>query len=64
MCERKHRVQKLLKLVRRTLIWRLAARDPLSKWVHDSGKIALLGDACHPMLVSKFHSFRVRALRT
>lgn len=26
-------------------------RAPLSTWVHSQGKIALLGDACHPMLV-------------
>ena len=26
-------------------------REPLAKWVHDSGRVILLGDACHPMLV-------------
>jgi len=26
-------------------------RKPLDKWIHDSGRVALLGDACHPMLV-------------
>ena len=26
-------------------------RDPLETWVHEKGTAALLGDACHPMLV-------------
>jgi len=26
-------------------------RGPLNKWVHDSGRVILLGDACHPMVV-------------
>ena len=26
-------------------------RAPLETWVHKDGKVALLGDACHPMLV-------------
>ncbi|KAF7335898.1 hypothetical protein MSAN_02326800 [Mycena sanguinolenta] len=44
------RVQKLLALVSHTLIWPLFDRDPLGTWVHPSGRVALLGDACHPML--------------
>jgi len=44
------RVQKLLQLVPSTLKWRLMDRLPLDKWVHDSGKVVLLGDSCHPML--------------
>ncbi|KAJ7481761.1 hypothetical protein FB451DRAFT_136739 [Mycena latifolia] len=44
------RVQKLLALVSSTLIWPLFDRDPLDTWIHQSGKVALLGDACHPML--------------
>ncbi|KAJ6588589.1 hypothetical protein B0H19DRAFT_1100201 [Mycena capillaripes] len=44
------RVEKLLKLVSSTLIWPLLDRDPLDTWVHPRGKVALLGDACHPML--------------
>ncbi|KAJ7352158.1 hypothetical protein DFH08DRAFT_693715 [Mycena albidolilacea] len=44
------RVQKLLELVSTTLIWPLFDRDPLARWVHPAGKLALLGDACHPML--------------
>ncbi|KAJ7777981.1 hypothetical protein DFH07DRAFT_796882 [Mycena maculata] len=44
------RVEKLLALVTSTLIWPLLDRDPLGTWVHPSGKVALLGDACHPML--------------
>ncbi|KAJ7883268.1 hypothetical protein B0H13DRAFT_2538404 [Mycena leptocephala] len=44
------RVEKLLALVSDTLIWPLFDRDPLDTWIHPSGKVALMGDACHPML--------------
>ncbi|KAI9463897.1 FAD/NAD(P)-binding domain-containing protein [Boletus coccyginus] len=44
------RIQKLLALVPSTLKWRLTDRTPLSTWVHRDGKLALLGDSCHPML--------------
>jgi salicylate hydroxylase len=46
-----HRIQKLIHLIPSTLKWLLADREPLEKWVHDSGKVVLLGDSCHPMLV-------------
>jgi salicylate hydroxylase len=45
-------VKKILGLVQSTLKYRLMDRKPLDKWVHDSGRVTLLGDACHPMLVS------------
>ena len=45
-------VQKLLSSVKSTFKWRLMDRKPLSSWVHSKGRLALLGDACHPMLVS------------
>lgn len=45
------RVQKLMNLVPRTLIWPLKDRKPLKSWMHEAGKVTLLGDACHPMLV-------------
>lgn len=44
------RVQKLLGMVKSTLNWKLLDRDPLDRWVHENGRIALMGDACHPML--------------
>jgi len=44
-------VRRLLGFVQSTLKWRLMDRKPLAKWVHDSGRVILLGDACHPMLV-------------
>ncbi|TFK46276.1 FAD/NAD(P)-binding domain-containing protein [Heliocybe sulcata] len=44
------RIRKLLDFVSSTLKWRLMDRKPLDNWVHDSGRIVLLGDACHPML--------------
>ncbi|KAG2145434.1 uncharacterized protein EDB93DRAFT_1087020 [Suillus bovinus] len=43
-------IQKLLALVPSTLNWRLMDRDPLPSWIHKDGKLALLGDSCHPML--------------
>ena len=46
-----NRVRKLLGFVQSTLNWRLMDRKPLDKWTHDSGRVTLLGDACHPMLV-------------
>ena len=45
------RVRKLLGFVQSTLKWRLMDREPLGEWTHDSGRVTLLGDACHPMLV-------------
>ncbi|KAI0721770.1 hypothetical protein C8Q72DRAFT_787710 [Fomitopsis betulina] len=44
------RIQKLLKMVDTTLKWRLMDRKPLDTWIHPAGRVALLGDACHPML--------------
>ncbi|KAF8837679.1 FAD/NAD(P)-binding domain-containing protein [Paxillus ammoniavirescens] len=44
------RIQKLLALIPSTLNWKLMDRAPLRTWVHPKGKLALLGDSCHPML--------------
>ncbi|CAE6429983.1 unnamed protein product [Rhizoctonia solani] len=44
------RIQKLIHLIPSTLKWLLADREPLEEWVHDSGRVVLLGDSCHPML--------------
>ncbi|KAG6829177.1 hypothetical protein H0H92_005432 [Tricholoma furcatifolium] len=44
------RIRKLLALVRSTMSWTLMDREPLRTWIHPSGRICLLGDACHPML--------------
>jgi salicylate hydroxylase len=43
-------VRKLCGLTGQYLKWRLADFDQLERWVHPSGKVALLGDACHPMM--------------
>jgi len=45
------RVHKLIGLVQSTLRMRVVDRKPLNKWIHDSGRVVLLGDACHPMVV-------------
>ncbi|KAI6115943.1 hypothetical protein F5141DRAFT_636270 [Pisolithus sp. B1] len=44
------RIQKLLSLIPSTLKWKLMDRAPLDTWIHESGKLTLLGDACHPIL--------------
>ena len=41
-------VQELLAAADSCFVWALHDRAPLSNWVH--GNVALLGDACHPML--------------
>ena len=33
------------------LRWRLIDGKGPDKWVHESGRVVLLGDACHPILV-------------
>ena len=44
-------VRKLCSLTGEYLKWKLVDfHEPLKRWVHPSGKIALLGDACHPMM--------------
>lgn len=44
------RIQKLCKLTRDFMKWRLCDLPILSTWIHPSGKACLLGDSCHPML--------------
>lgn len=44
------RIQKLLELIPSTLKWKLMDRAPLETWIHEDGRLALVGDACHPML--------------
>ena len=43
-------VRKLCNLTGTYLKWKLADFDQLQRWIHPSGKVALLGDACHPMM--------------
>ncbi|KAG8931267.1 hypothetical protein FRC03_011366 [Tulasnella sp. 419] len=44
------KLMKILNMIPSTLNWKLMDRKPLNTWIHPSGKVALLGDACHPML--------------
>ncbi|KAK7039982.1 FAD/NAD-binding domain-containing protein [Favolaschia claudopus] len=46
------RIQKILQLVEKTYLLPLMYREPLDTWVHPSGKVTLLGDACHATLPS------------
>ncbi|CAL5870068.1 uncharacterized protein PFLUO_LOCUS4302 [Penicillium psychrofluorescens] len=43
-------VRKLCSMASTYLKWKLADFDQLERWVHPSGKVAILGDACHPMM--------------
>jgi len=43
-------VRKLCGMTGEYLKWKLADFESLDHWVHDSGRVALLGDACHPMM--------------
>lgn len=45
------RIQKLMALAKSTLNGKVMAHAPLDTWVDPSGRVALLGDAAHPMLV-------------
>ncbi|KAJ7227787.1 salicylate hydroxylase [Mycena rebaudengoi] len=44
-------VQKLCVLTGKYLKWKLAEFAELQCWVHPAGRVALLGDACHPMML-------------
>ena len=46
-----YRILKLLNLVETAYLWKLLDRPPISNWVHESGKVVVIGDACHPVLV-------------
>ncbi|KAK0854654.1 hypothetical protein LTS02_011402 [Friedmanniomyces endolithicus] len=43
-------VKRLCAMTGDYLKWKLADFDQLDRWVHPSGKVCLLGDACHPMM--------------
>ncbi|KAJ7160454.1 salicylate hydroxylase [Mycena filopes] len=43
-------VRRLCALAGRYLKWKLADFAQLDRWVHPAGRVALLGDACHPMM--------------
>ncbi|KAJ7484196.1 salicylate hydroxylase [Mycena latifolia] len=42
-------VRKLCALTGKYLKWKLADFAQLDRWVHPGGRVALLGDSCHPM---------------
>ena len=55
-------IQKLIDLIPSPLEWKLVDRDPLPSWIHADGKLVLLGDSCHPMLVCGFPTHAYCAL--
>jgi len=44
------RLTKLIDMITTTLKWSLVSGQPLQKWVDDSGKLLILGDAAHAMV--------------
>lgn len=46
------RLQRMLELLTSVKLSKEATQDHLEYWVHDQGKVVLVGDAAHPMLVS------------
>ncbi|KAF8327528.1 hypothetical protein F5887DRAFT_1010721 [Amanita rubescens] len=45
------RLRKLQAMVTSVLTSRLMVRLPLKTWTHSGGRVALIGDSCHPMLI-------------
>ncbi|KIJ35748.1 hypothetical protein M422DRAFT_108987, partial [Sphaerobolus stellatus SS14] len=43
------KLMKLAELVERTTDVKLVQRNPYDNWVHEDGRVVLVGDACHPM---------------
>jgi salicylate hydroxylase len=41
-------VQRIIDAVDETFIWAVLDREPIARWTH--GRVAMLGDTCHPML--------------
>ncbi|KAL0067219.1 hypothetical protein AAF712_005789 [Marasmius tenuissimus] len=44
------RIQKIISHIKDVLKTKLVLCAPLKTWTHGSGKVTLMGDACHPML--------------
>lgn len=44
------RLQKVISMVKSSMKWKLLTGSRLSRWVHASNKLILLGDAAHAML--------------
>jgi salicylate hydroxylase len=49
-----NRVQRLVSLVPYALRAKYVKRPAVEEWVHESGRIVLIGEAAHPMLVRVF----------
>ena len=47
------RIQRLLSLIPDALRTKYVQRDPVEEWVDESGRLILIGEAAHPLLVSK-----------
>ena len=43
-------LNKIIHMIDKTLKWPLLTGDPIDKWVSDSGKLVVLGDAVHAMV--------------
>ncbi|KAF9240043.1 hypothetical protein BU15DRAFT_87773 [Melanogaster broomeanus] len=49
------RVQKLVKLAESMTLVKFVHHDPFDNWVHESGKVVLVGQAAHPIVPSGTH---------
>ncbi|KII92425.1 hypothetical protein PLICRDRAFT_134009 [Plicaturopsis crispa FD-325 SS-3] len=50
------RVHKLLKLAETATPTKYIIREPFETWVHEAGKVALVGEAAHPIMPSSTHN--------
>jgi salicylate hydroxylase len=49
-----NRIQRLVSLAPYALRAKYVKRAAVDEWVHESGRIVLIGEAAHPMLVRVF----------
>ena len=54
-----HRILRLIGLIPSALKWKIVDRPVFDSWVHPSGSVALLGDACHSILVDMSNPMRI-----
>jgi salicylate hydroxylase len=52
-----NRIQKLVKLAQTMTPTGHTIYEPFDNWVHESGKVVLVGEAAHPLMVCMFSSY-------
>lgn len=53
LADREYRVAKLTQLIEHAADIKAVQRQVYDTWVHDSGKVVIVGEACHPMPVGR-----------